>query len=117
MALRFSNSIVGNRKSPACFSRLISNDKKASGPVADKGMFERIDHELRDNETDADRLGDEAVPPSEVSTSTSITWTELGRAGRSVAPQMCRGQRLSRGLSGESTRMNCASRWPETNDG
>ena len=57
MALRFSNSIVGNRKSPACFSRLIGNDKKASGPVADKGMFERIDHELRDNETDADRLG------------------------------------------------------------
>jgi hypothetical protein len=32
-------------------------------------------------------------------------------------PQMCRGQRLSRGLSGESTRMNRASRWPETNDG
>jgi hypothetical protein len=32
-------------------------------------------------------------------------------------PQMCRGQRLSRGHSGESTRMNRASRWPETNDG
>jgi hypothetical protein len=27
------------------------------GPVADKGMLERVDHELRDNETDADRLG------------------------------------------------------------
>ena len=57
MALRGSNPIVGNRKSPTRLSRLIGNDKQASGPVADKGMLERIDHELGDNETDADRLG------------------------------------------------------------
>ena len=43
MALRFSNSIVGNRKSPACFSRLVGNVKQAGGPVADKGMLECID--------------------------------------------------------------------------
>ena len=56
MALRCPNAIVGNRKSPSCLSRLIGNDKQASGPLPDKGMLERIDHELRDNETDADRL-------------------------------------------------------------
>src|ERR1700736_3862528 len=54
---RYSNPIVGNRKSPARFGRLIGNDKQASGPLADKGVFERIDHKLRDNETDAHSLG------------------------------------------------------------
>ena len=38
-------------KSPARFSRLIGNDKHASGRIADECMFERIDHELSDNET------------------------------------------------------------------
>src|SRR5580658_2702565 len=56
-AVRYSNPIVGNRKRPARASRLIGNDKLASGPVADKGMLECIDHKLRDNEADADRLG------------------------------------------------------------
>ena len=51
LALRGSNPVVGNRKSPARFSRLIGNDKHASGRVADECMFERIDHELGDNET------------------------------------------------------------------
>ena len=56
MALRRPNSIVGNRKSPVCFSRLVGDDKPASGPVSDKGVLERIDHELGDNEADAYRL-------------------------------------------------------------
>jgi hypothetical protein len=46
-----------NRKSPARFSRLIGNDNQASGLVADERMLERIDHQLGDNETDADHLG------------------------------------------------------------
>ena len=57
LVLRGSNPVVGNRKSPARFSRLIGNDNQASGFVADERMLERIDHELSDNETDADRLG------------------------------------------------------------
>jgi len=57
LALRGSNPVVGNRKSPARFSRLIGNDNQASGLVADERMLERIDHELSDNETNADRLG------------------------------------------------------------
>ncbi len=57
MSLRCPNAIVGNRKPPTCISRLIGNDKPASGAVADKGVLERIDHELRDNETDAARIG------------------------------------------------------------
>jgi hypothetical protein len=57
VALPYPHPIVGNRKSPAHFSRLIGDDKLTSGPLADKGMLERIDHKLRDNETDAYRLG------------------------------------------------------------
>jgi hypothetical protein len=34
MALRYPNPIVGNRKSPSRFSRLIGNDKQAGGPGA-----------------------------------------------------------------------------------
>src|ERR1700683_4989718 len=55
LALQGHNSIVGNRKSPVCLSRLIGDNKQASSP-ADKGVLERIDHELRDNEADAYRL-------------------------------------------------------------
>jgi hypothetical protein len=43
VALPYPNPIVGNRKSPARFGRLIGNDKLTSGPLADKGMLERID--------------------------------------------------------------------------
>ena len=57
MSLRCPNAIVGNCKSPTRICRLIGNDKLASGAFADKGVLERIDHELRDNETDAARLG------------------------------------------------------------
>jgi hypothetical protein len=35
--------IPGNRKSPACFSRLIGNDNQARALVADERMLERID--------------------------------------------------------------------------
>ena len=56
LALRHSNPVIGNRKSPARFSRLIGNDDQARGLVADERMLERIDHELSDNETNADRL-------------------------------------------------------------
>ena len=40
------NPIVGNRKPPTCIGHLIGNDKPAGAPVADKGVLERIDHEL-----------------------------------------------------------------------
>ena len=57
LALRGSNPVIGNRKLPARFSHLIGNNDQASGLVADERMLERIDHELSDNETNADRLG------------------------------------------------------------
>src|ERR1700724_925517 len=56
MSLRCPNAVVENRQSPTRISRLISNDKLASGALADKGVLERIDDELRDNETDTARL-------------------------------------------------------------
>jgi hypothetical protein len=57
LAFRSSQPVVGDRKSPVRFSRLIGNDNQASGVGGDERMFERIDHELGDNETDTDRLG------------------------------------------------------------
>jgi hypothetical protein len=57
MGLRCPNAIVGNRKSPTRIGCLIGNDKPASGAVADKGVLERIDDELRDEETDTARIG------------------------------------------------------------
>src|SRR5580658_7462766 len=57
MGLRRANAIVGNRKSPTRISRLIGNDKPASGALADKGVLERVDHELRHDETKTARLG------------------------------------------------------------
>jgi hypothetical protein len=57
MGLRCPNAIVGNRKSPTRIGHLIGNDKLASGAVADKGVLERIDDELRDEETDTARIG------------------------------------------------------------
>ena len=57
MSLRCPNAIVGNRKPPTRISRLIGNDKLASGTVADKGVLERIDDELRDEVTDTARIG------------------------------------------------------------
>jgi hypothetical protein len=73
MALQYPDPIVGNRKPPSRFSRLIGNDKQASGPLADKGMLERVNHKLCDNEADAYRPADEAVPPS------AWTFNEIGR--------------------------------------
>jgi hypothetical protein len=52
LALRGPNSVVENRKSPVCLSHLVGDDKPASSP-AGKGVLERIDHELRDDEADA----------------------------------------------------------------
>src|SRR6202035_2038427 len=57
MGLRRPNAVVGNRKPPTGISRLIGNDKLASGALADKSVLERIDDELRDDETDTASLG------------------------------------------------------------
>src|ERR1700733_10487771 len=57
LTLRGFNPVVGNRKSPARFSRLIGNYNQDSGLVADESMLECIDHELGDDETHAGRLG------------------------------------------------------------
>ena len=64
LAFRGSNPVVGNRNSPARFSRLIGNDKHAGGRVADECMFKRIDHELGDMRPILSASADETVPRS-----------------------------------------------------
>ena len=54
---RCANAVVGNRKPLASIGRVIGNDKPASGAGAGKGVLERIDDELGDNEPEGARIG------------------------------------------------------------
>jgi hypothetical protein len=56
MALRLSNPVIGNRKSPIRFGQFISHDHGSIAPIIGECVLERVDYELGDNQTNADRL-------------------------------------------------------------
>lgn len=56
MALRLSNPVIGNRKSPVRFGQFISHNHGSIAPIIGECVLERIDYELGYNQTNADGL-------------------------------------------------------------